>query len=74
MRKDTIYDLMWKMDFNHYYFGSLAAIYDTFDAGSDIGVTLKELYMHDFSEPFENENCTIVKSKLIRKKQSHGRS
>lgn len=51
------------------YFGSIAAIYDTFDR-SDIGVTKQRLYDYRITpdRPYSNKLCTISKSDLKRKK------
>lgn len=52
----------------HYYFGSLTAIYDHLTA-EEVGVKLDTLYRHSLSTSriFSNKKCTIRKSVVHRK-------
>lgn len=53
-----------------YYFGSITAIFDTFNS-EEIGCKLKTLWKHhiDVSHPYISKNCIISKQILQRKKQ-----
>ncbi len=65
----TIFHLLIKGEGDHNYFGSIAAIFDTFTA-KELGVSQKRLY--DFKitpeHPYENKVCTISKAEIQRKK------
>jgi hypothetical protein len=54
----------------HFYFGSIAAIFDVFTP-DELGITKEELWQFHLSpdNPFRNEKCSIFKGKLNRKKQ-----
>jgi hypothetical protein len=54
---------------SHLYFGSIAAIYEVFNANT-IGVTAKGLYNFNIEEnkPYRNEKCAIRKGNVVRKK------
>lgn len=58
----------------HYYFGSQAAIYDTFDAIT-IGISYRALSnQYDLSkQPYENRKCIIRLGELKRKKGNRGK-
>jgi hypothetical protein len=53
----------------HHYFGSVAAIYDTFDTGA-IGISQQGLYDYGVTpdRPYSNKICTIYEGPLKRKK------
>lgn len=53
----------------HHYFGSIAAIYDTFDHAT-IGITQQSLYDYGIApgRPYENKHCLIYEGSLKRKK------
>lgn len=55
-----------------YYFGSKAAVFDTF-AKDDIGISYKTLRGINLSEkPYENRICIIRQGELQRKKSDRG--
>lgn len=53
----------------HLYFGSIAAIYETFDA-SVLGVSKQRLYGFGITpeKPYRNKICTIRRGGIARKK------
>lgn len=55
---------------SHYYFGSLSALYDTFNK-DDVGICQSVLYKQlQKSNVYCTQKCIIRKSELIRKNQS----
>lgn len=54
----------------HYYFGSVAAIYDTFTS-QDLGVSKTRLWSYGIKadKPYRNKVCTIYRGELQRKKK-----
>lgn len=48
----------------HYYFGSLAAIYENEKIKNLIKVSIHTLYKYDFDSYFENDYCYIFKNVL----------
>lgn len=57
----------------HYYFGSIAAIYEDEKIPDLINISIHTLYKHDFDSHFENEFCYIFKSYLQIKKRKNGK-
>lgn len=53
----------------HYYFGSIQAIYDTFTK-DDIGVAAQTLYNRGLNEKYMNDRIVIRKGILQQKKHS----
>jgi hypothetical protein len=53
---------------NHYYFGSVACIYEHFSA-EEIGITYGSLRNYGISEnnPYENNQVIILQGKLLTK-------
>lgn len=53
----------------HYYFGSIAAIYDHFSV-EEIGVTKQHLWNYGIKHdrPYRNKKCTIYRGIMHRKK------
>jgi len=54
---------------SQHYFGSVAAIFDTFDAGT-IGISQQGLYDYGLSpdNPYENKTCKIYEGAIKRKR------
>ena len=52
----------------HFYFGSIQAIYDTFSK-EDIGIAAQTLYNRGLNEMYVNEKVIIRKGSLLQKKQ-----
>lgn len=74
---DKIYHIEFKELVNgkiHYYFGSQAAIYDTFDSET-VGISYKSLSnQYDLSkQQYENKKCIIRLGDLKRKKGNRGK-
>ena len=65
----TIYHLLFKESGESHYFGSLAAIYETFKP-DEIGVALTTLWGYGITRvhPYENRKCIIHKGELHRKR------
>lgn len=57
-------------DDRHYYFGSVAAIFDTFTP-DELGVSLPTLWNHGLSHdrPYKNNRCAIYRGNIKRKRQ-----
>ena len=57
-------------DDRHYYFGSVAAIFDTFTP-DDLGVSMTTLWNYGLApdRPYKNNRCTIYRGNIKRKKQ-----
>ena len=57
-------------DDRHYYFGSVAAIFDTYTP-DELGVSLPTLWNHGLSHdrPYINNKCRIYRGTIKRKKQ-----
>lgn len=56
----------------HFYFGSIAAIFDLFDPDT-IGVKPTSLYCYNLSKmEYKNKICTIRRGNVIRKPNSKG--
>lgn len=53
----------------HYYFGSIQAIYDTFSA-NDIGVASQTLYNRGLNEKYVNDKIVIRKGILQQKRHT----
>jgi predicted HD phosphohydrolase len=53
----------------HYYFGSISAMYEQFDRFK-LGVATQTLYNQWKDEPYRNDKVVIRKGRLIQKKQS----
>lgn len=53
----------------HYYFGSIQAIYDTLDR-EDIGIAPQTLYNKGLDEPYVNDKVIIRKGLLVQKRKS----
>lgn len=53
----------------HYYFGSIQAIYDTFTK-DDIGIAPQTLYNRGLDEKYVNDKVVIRKGVLQQKKHS----
>lgn len=53
----------------HYYFGSIQAIYDTFTK-DDIGIAAQTLYNRGLNEKYMNDRIVIRKGILQQKKHS----
>lgn len=53
----------------HHYFGSVAAIFDTFSP-SELGVSKSRLYAYGITEskPYRNKKCVVRKGIIHRKK------
>lgn len=58
-------------DDRHYYFGSVAAIFDTFTP-DELGVSLPTLWNYGLApdRPYKNEKCSIYRNSIHRKKQN----
>jgi hypothetical protein len=69
-----IYHVEFKGTGRHYYFGSVAAIYDRFSE-QEIGILLTNLYYdHDFDlGPYQNDRVIIRFGYLITKEGERGR-
>lgn len=68
MNGKTIYHVCFGNN-EHYYFGSIAAIYDKFSP-EQIGVSLSRLWSFGVSseKPYRNKKCIIYKGTIQRKK------
>lgn len=57
-------------DDRHYYFGSVAAIFDRFTP-DELGVSLTTLWNYGLApdRPYKNNRCAIYRGKVQRKKQ-----
>lgn len=53
----------------HYYFGSIQAIYDIFSK-NDIGIAAQTLYNRGLNEKYVNDKVVIRKGILIQKRHS----
>ena len=54
----------------HFYFGSIQAIYDTFGK-DDIGIAAQTLYNRGLNEKYVNDKVVIRKGLLIQKRHSN---
>ena len=63
-----------EVDGKHYYFGSLASIYDVFTP-QQLGISYGSLRNYGLSEekPYHNSRCIIRKGSLIAKSGGRGR-
>ncbi len=70
-----VYHVEFKGIGKHYYFGSVAAIYDRFSE-QEIGIALINLYYdHDFElSPYQNDRVIIRFGYLIAKEGGRGQS
>lgn len=61
-------------DDRHYYFGSVAAIFDTFTP-DELGVSLPTLWNYGLApdRPYKNNRCAIYRGNINRKKQNETR-
>lgn len=61
-------------DGKHYYFGSLASIYEYFTP-QQLGISYGSLRNYGLSEdkPYQNARCTIRKGTLLAKSGNRGR-
>nr|DAN47156.1 MAG TPA: hypothetical protein [Caudoviricetes sp.] len=68
MNGNTIYHVRLGDD-EHYYFGSVAAIYDRFTP-EQLGVSLSRLWSFGIApgRPYKNKICTIYRGVIQRKK------
>ena len=68
MNGNTIYHVCFGDD-NHHYFGSIAAIFDTFTP-VELGVSKSRLWSYGITEtkPYRNNNCIIYRGVIHRKK------
>lgn len=66
MNGDTIYHVIF--DGKHYYFGSVAAIYDRFTP-AQLGITMASLWNYDIEgdKPYSNKKCIVYKGLIHRK-------
>lgn len=67
MRPETLYHLQRKSDATHHFSGSISGLFDLIES-DQLHLTPKKLYYHDWTEPFENDYCKIVKTSVYRKK------
>lgn len=67
-KENKVIHLEFKSGENH-YFGSIAAMYEVFDASS-LGISKQGLYDYGITsdKPYENKICRISSGKLRRKK------
>lgn len=74
MNGDKIYHVKFHNDDKDYYFGSIAAIYETFDHKM-MGISQNRLYVAHIREnkPFDNGIVAISLGKLKRKKTNRTR-
>ena len=63
-----------EIDGKHYYFGSIANIYEYFDA-EIIGISYGSLRNYGLSEnkPYQNKKCIIRKGVLLAKSTNRGK-
>lgn len=56
-------------DDNHHYFGSIAAIFETFTP-KQLGVSKSRLWSYGITSerPYRNKNCIIYRGEIHRKK------
>lgn len=56
-------------DDNHHYFGSIAAIFETFTP-KHLGVSKSRLWSYGITpeRPYKNKNCIIYRGEIHRKK------
>jgi len=56
-------------DDNHHYFGSVAAIFETFTP-KQLGVSKSRLWSYGITpeRPYKNKNCIIYRGEIHRKK------
>lgn len=68
MNGKTIYHVCLGDD-EHYYFGSITAIYDKFTP-EQIGVSLSRLWSFGITteQPYRNKKCVIYRGEIHRKK------
>lgn len=68
MNGTTIYHVCFGDD-NHHYFGSIAAIFDTFTP-VELGVSKSRLWSYGVTEikPYRNNKCIIYRGVIHRKK------
>lgn len=69
MKKETVYHFIDKRTGVHHYFGSIVSLLKAFQQ-QEIRLTKRALYLHDFTQPFENDFCTIYKGEVSRSKHS----
>lgn len=67
MNGNTIYHVCFGC--KHYYFGSIAAIFDTFSP-SELGVSKSRLWSYGITEskPYCNGKCVVYRGVIHRKK------
>lgn len=63
-----------EMEGKHYYFGSIANIFEHFDADT-IGISYGSLRNYGLSEekPYQNKKCIIRKGVLLAKSTNRGK-
>lgn len=68
MNGNTIFHVCFGDDMNH-YFGSIAAIYETFTP-EQLGVSKSRLWSYGITttHPYKNKHCIIYKGVINRKK------
>lgn len=73
MNGNTIYHICLGDD-KHYYFGSIAAIFDTFTT-IELGVSKYRLWSFGIKEnkPYRNDKCIIYRGVIHRKKTNRKR-
>lgn len=73
MEKPHIFHVEFNSNGSHFYFGSIAAIFDIFTT-EEIGVTKKYLYYVNIAprNPYTNKYVTIRKGPFYRKKSNRG--
>lgn len=74
MNENKIYHVRFHNSSKDYYFGSIAAIYETFDRET-MGISQNRLYMAHIDEnnPFDNGKVLITKGRLERKKTNRNK-
>lgn len=74
-RPVTVVHLQLNVGDQHFYFGSLSAIYERFSP-EVLGVALQTLYQHRIQsgKPYRNERCIIRKGIVHRKVWSKNRT
>lgn len=72
-RERTVIHLHLKEGDRHYYFGSIANIFEFFDA-DELGISYGSLRNYGLSseKPYENKKCIIRKGKLLSKSGNRG--
>ncbi|MBR7035062.1 MAG: hypothetical protein IKI25_04795 [Bacteroidales bacterium] len=74
MNENKIYHVRFNNSGKDYYFGSIAAIYETFDRET-MGISQNRLYVAHIDEnhPFDNGKVLITKGRLERKKTNRNK-